>query len=531
MSSGHAGDERPTVRDLILRGEKQAGLALGHEDHLWTRHAYAAGCSQRARWLLEQRPGEAPFHVGLLARNTADHALWLGACAVAGAVAVGLNPTRTPEELARDAAHTAVALVLVDPALAEKATAITGVSVRTLDDPALAEEVRQHRQDAPKVEVGPDDLFMLVFTSGTTSDPKAVKCSHGRFAHSGSMVALMNELGPDDVVLCTMPLFHSNAVIAGWLAGLAAGALVLVRDFSARGFVEDLRTSGVTYANYVGKPLSYVLAVPQAPGDDQVPLRAVFGNEASEDTIQAFAARFDCRVMDAYGSTEGGISLLRTDQTPRGALGVGIGDIRVLAPDGRECPPAMLDVDGNVVNADEAIGELVNVDGTGGFEGYWDNPDADRERIRDGHFHSGDLAWRDADGFFWFAGRTGDWVRVDGENLAVAPIERVLADHPEVRDAIVTAVPDPVGGDQILAWLEVDDPAGMEPGELGAWLAGRADLAARARPMWVRLETALPRTPTNKAKRNELRQLGLAEAQHLLHRPARSDTFTHGTPR
>src|SRR5207302_6203751 len=119
-----------------------------------------------------------------------------------------------------------------------------------------------------------------------------------------------------------MPLFHSNALMAGWGPALAGGAATtLRRKFSASGFLPDVRRHGVTYFNYVGKPLTYILATPERPDDADNPLRRVFGNEGDERDVARFAERFGCPVTDNYGSTEGGAAVTRVPSQPRGALG------------------------------------------------------------------------------------------------------------------------------------------------------------------------------------------------------------------
>ena len=121
----------------------------------------------------------------------------------------------------------------------------------------------------------------------------------------------------------------------------------------------------------------------------------------------------------------------------------------------QETPDAEFGADGRLLNADAATGELVNTSGAGAFAGYYNDPDAEAERMRGGMYWSGDLAYRDADGFVYFAGRTADWLRVDGENLAAAPVERILLRHPDISEAVVYAVPDERVGDQVMAALVV----------------------------------------------------------------------------
>ena len=144
-----------------------------------------------------------------------------------------------------------------------------------------------------------------------------------------------------------MPLFHSNALMAGWGPALVAGsafALPTTGRFSASGFLPDVRAAGATYFNYVGKPLSYIVATPEQPDDADNPLVRAFGNEGSADDVARFAERFGVAVTDSYGSTEGGATVQRTPDTPPGALGRAPEGTVVLDPaTGEECPPARFD--------------------------------------------------------------------------------------------------------------------------------------------------------------------------------------------
>jgi fatty-acyl-CoA synthase len=150
-------------------------------------------------------------------------------------------------------------------------------------------------------------LFLLLFTSGTTGAPKAVICTQGRLASIATNANVMLQLTPDDVAYCAMPMFHSNALMANWAPVLKVGAtLALRRKFSASPFLADVRQVKATFANYVAKPLAYVLATPERPDDADNPLRLVFGNKAGHADVDRFAVRFGCRVIDGYGSTEGG---------------------------------------------------------------------------------------------------------------------------------------------------------------------------------------------------------------------------------
>ena len=196
---------------------------------------------------------------------------------------------------------------------------------------------------------------------------------------------------------------------------------------------------------------------------------------------------------DSYGSTEGGATVQRTPDTPRGALGRAPEDTVVVDPaTGDECAVARFDAEGRLINAEEAIGELVSKTGAAGFEGYWDNDDAERARLRNGWYWTGDLAYRDDQGFFYFAGRSDDWLRVDGENFAAAPVSRILERFPDVVLAVVYAVPDPVTGDQVMAALQLRPGAVFDPDAFATFLAAQPDLGTKWAPRFVRVSERLP---------------------------------------
>jgi fatty-acyl-CoA synthase len=154
---------------------------------------------------------------------------------------------------------------------------------------------------------------------------------------------------------------------------------------------------------------------------------------------------------------------------------------------------------GELLNPAEAVGELVNTAGPGLFAGYYNDAEADASRMRAGMYWSGDLGYADTSGFCWFAGRAGNWLRVDGENLGTAPIERALLRHLAVAEAAVYGVPDAGPGDQVMACIVVRGGASLTPAELGAFLAGQGDLGRKQRPRFVRVARQIPRTPTFKA--------------------------------
>jgi len=518
-----------TIDQLIRDRAGDTRVGLAYSDRTWTHAEVVQAQAERAALLLSlRRPG--PFHVALLMDNVPEYVFWMGGAALAGAVVVGGNPTHRGDELARDLSHTECQLLVTSPSYYplvegyDLGPSLPPERILVVDDPSgdldptgdtaygalLASVAASPLPDQEAVGVTEETLGLLLFTSGTSGAPKACLCSQGRLARIGSIVTQMFEITEDDVCYLAMPLFHSNALMAGWAPALAAGATAALRErFSASQFLVDVRRYGVTYFNYVGKPLSYILATPEHPDDANNTLRRCFGNEAAEADVARFAERFDCTVQDAYGSTEGGAAVQRTPDTPRGALGRAMPGTKIINADtGEECPRAIFDENGRLLNAEVAIGEMVSETGGAGFEGYWRNADAEAARVKNGWYWTGDLAYRDADDFFYFGGRDYDWLRVDGENFASAPVEEILQRHPDVILASVYAVPDTVVGDQVMATLLLHEGRTFDPDGFAEFLAGESDMGTKWAPRYIAVTDELPVTATTKVMKRVLRNEG-----------------------
>ncbi|MBM3671784.1 MAG: AMP-binding protein [Actinobacteria bacterium] len=499
------------IRERADDGDRVA-LRFEDESRSWAELTQA--CATRAGYLLATLDRSAPCHVGVLLDNTPEMVSWLGAAALTGDAIVGINPTRRGAELARDVTHTDCQLIVTETRHRELLDGLdlgpASGRVIDVDTPEYSDLLSTHAHAAmPTGEVDPTGIYLLLFTSGTSGAPKACILSQGRLHRMCSMFAAGQELGPDDVMYCTMPLFHSNAIVTCFVPWLLSGAqLVLRRKFSASGFLPDVRRYGVTYFNYVGKPLSYILATPEQGDDADNTLTRVFGNEAADLDIARFGERFGCVVGDGYGSTEGGANIIRTPDMPKGALGVGPEGMGtcILDPDtGDECPPARFDDAGHLLNPEEAIGEIVSKHGDKIFEGYYKNDEANAQRVHDGWYWTGDLGYRDEEGWFYFAGRDFEWLRVDGENFAAAPVERILARHPDVVLATIYAVPDEVVGDQVMAALELTPGSTFDPAAFDEFLDNQADLGTKWSPRYVRVVATLPITETQKILKRQLR--------------------------
>jgi fatty-acyl-CoA synthase len=497
-----------TAAELFLRHRDRDDTAFHFEDRTISYGELVDGSLRRlALWRKISDPSRPP-HIAVLLDNTAEYVFWLGAAAI-----VGVNSTYRGEELARLIRHTdSQAVVLSDTygGLLEGLD-IDVPSNRVIDvtTDAYGERLATFGDVvAPTGLPGPDDLYLLIFTSGSTSFPKAVRCTQGRFARTGGHVATVTALGDGDAVYSPLPFFHSSSLFTGMASALTAGVPLGTRSrFSASQTLGDIRRIGATVMTYTGKVLNYILAVPPRSDDLDNPLRLAIGNEASFADIRDFSARFGADVRDSYGSTEGVIIVRRDPSMPPGALGTADADIVVLDPEtGEECPPAAFGPDGALLNSEAASGELVNLDPGAGFEGYYRNQEATEERFRGGRYWSGDLAYRDAEGWLYFAGRTNEWLRVDGENFAAGSVETIISRFPKARSIVVYAVPDDPVGDAVMTALEIGDPSTFDINEFDEFLRAQPDLGPKWIPTFVLVSPDLPKLASLKIDKTRLRR-------------------------
>ncbi|HEX9765301.1 MAG TPA: AMP-binding protein [Nitriliruptorales bacterium] len=519
-----AGNAPLVVRDVGAMFRRNAARfrnnpAVLFEDRVWTHGELAAKCASFAGLLRELGPdADGRTHVGMLADNGPGWLLALGGAGIAGATLVGLNTTRTAEGLVRDARHANVSILVHDDRHPDAVEALRGIvpENRIVHADDLEDTIAPHDARAiPDPSV--DETWCLVFTSGSSGDPKAVICSQRRMLTTGERMRIVLDITTNDVGYVSMPLFHSNSLMVGVMPALIAGAAVaLAPRFSASGWLPDVRRYGATWFNYTGKPLAYVLATSEQPDDADNRMRRGFGNEGSATTVEAFQKRFGVELIDAFGPTEGGIAILPDDTTPPGALGRPGEHVKVVAEDGAEMPIG-------------EVGEIVNLAGPGPFEGYWNDPEATERATRFGWYWTGDLGLVDEDGFLWFAGRADDWLRVDGENFAATPIERAVATHPDVVVAAVYAVPDAEAGDQVMAALVLREDAMFDGNAFAMWFDEDSGLAPKHRPRFLRTSTTLPTTGTNKILTRQLRRekfrLDQAGSDAIWHRPDREGPF------
>ncbi|BBZ46518.1 fatty-acid--CoA ligase FadD1 [Mycobacterium parmense] len=524
-----------TLQALLGSRLTDSTIAVKYEERQWSWREYLADAKARAAAFIAAADPQRPLHVGALLGNTPEMLNQMAAAGLGGYVLCGLNTTRRGEALAADVARAHCQFVVTDAEHRPLLDDLDLGATQILDTSSArwAELIDGAGELVPHRQVTAMDAFMMIFTSGTSGNPKAVQVSHMMATFAGMNLVQRFGLTGEDTCYVSMPLFHSNAVVAGWAPAVVSGAAMVPAKFSASSFLEDVRRYGATYMNYVGKPLAYILSTPERDDDADNPLRVAFGNEANDKDIEEFSRRFNVQVEDGFGSTENAIIVVREPGTPKGSIGKGFEGVAIYNSDTvTECEVARFDASGALVNADEAVGELVNTMGSGFFTGYYNDPDANAERMRNGMYWSGDLAYRDAQGWIYLAGRTADWMRVDGENLAAAPIERILLRHKAINRVAVYAVPDGRVGDQVMAAVVLNEGQTLEPGSFEKFLDAQRDLSPKARPRYVRIAAELPSTATHKVLKRQLIAEGTAvgSGETLWERDARGTAYRPAAP-
>ena len=284
-----------------------ANLGLQFEGERWTWAEVENEMEVRGAFL-QDLLGAGPPHVGVLLDNVPEYLFMIGGAALSGCVLVGINPTRRGAELARDIRHTDCQAVVTDAGHAELLEgldlgAATG-RVIVAGSPENQAALRRFRgPGAPVVTAvpSPEDLLLLIFTSGSTGAPKAVRVTQGRAARA----AIPMGFGVDDILYCSMPVFHGNALMSMVFPAFASGAsLVFKRKFSASGFLPDVRSYHCTFTSTIGRALAYILATPPSPHDRDHDLKFVLAPESSTADMRAFKRRFGCLLYTSDAADE-----------------------------------------------------------------------------------------------------------------------------------------------------------------------------------------------------------------------------------
>ena len=488
---------REQIRVRAEHPESADKVFLMHDARRWTYRQFRDESTRMAHFVagrLGASDDKRPPHVAMLLENHLELVSLLGGCGIAGATLFGINTGLRGDILSGVVNHARARLLVVDDKLlpeVERARAelrtVAGENIVTLSElrACLDREVgaADKALPYPDVAVTPQTNLMVIYTSGTTGLPKGINNNHFKLCATGIGVSMNTGMNRDDTGYACMPLFHSNSLFVGLMPCFwVGGSMGLRARFSGSRFVPDCFEYGVSMWNYVGEPVHYVLAaIEKEHGGDlarirrevtESPknrLRFAIGNGASPVDIDRFTDWMGLDDMfELYGSTEAAISTFRRMGDPRGSVGeVTDPAVKILNERGGECPPAELDAEGKITNYDVAVGEICRcAPETGLFQGYFDNPDANTSKYRDGVYHSGDLGHvllRNAKRHLFFDGRTDDWIRKDGENFSALQVARLLGEHDDVPLAAAYGVPCAVSDELVMAALKLREGTDFDP--------------------------------------------------------------------
>lgn len=366
----------------------------------------------------------------------------------------------------------------------------------------LVRELKKRPPLGEAPQVTPQDLSMLVYTSGTTGKPKGVMVTHEMYVAAGQGFAAWLEATSEDLFFTCLPLHHGNAQYYSTMGSLALGAsLILEERFSASRFRDQLRQSGATVVNFIGMMLPVLMKQPRRETGAPRGPRVFYGSPAlAPEVLTEFETGFQTKVIIGYGLTEscyGTIERLGERHRPRSS---GL-------PRWHSDPRFKNEV--RIVNEEDIplsaceVGEIV-LRNPALTPGYWRDPEQTAAVFRAGWFHTGDLGWMDADGYLYFVDRKKDVIRRRGENISSLEVEEMVRRESRVLDCAVVGVPSELGEEEIKAYVVLRPGEEMAPEEIVYWCAER--LAYFKVPRYIEFRKELPRTPSLRVRKELLRR-------------------------
>lgn len=375
------------------------------------------------------------------------------------------------------------------------------VSSPALTDRCIANVASFAALDPAAPRALPVDIAVLGYTSGTTGPSKGAMLTHNRIVKTGQQMAIVRNVGADDNLYSCLPLFHGNAKFVTVMPALMAGARTSIgQRFSARQFWAELRSVGATQYNYLGVMISVLLKQEPSPDDCAHAARIGWGAGALKEMVPIFEKRFSTFLLEGYGLTEGGIAMSNTLSERR------------LGSCGKPMPGYEADIVDdwdNPVKPNEQ-GELVLRSRWPHttMAGYYGMPDKSAEIYRNFWLHTGDLATKDEDGFFYFVDRKKDAIRRRGENISSFEVEAAVNTHDAVQESAAFAVKSDIGEDDVMVVVVVKPGAELSAEDLCRHCA--AQMPYFWVPRYLRLTSEpLPRTATNKVEKFRLRDMGV----------------------
>jgi long-chain acyl-CoA synthetase len=461
----------------------------------------AAGCVTSLLSTLGVAPGD---RVGIMLPNVHAFPMAFYGALGAGAVVVPMNPLLKSREVAYYLGDSGAKVLFAWYAAADEAAkgaAAAGARLVTVNEPDMKSLLAGLFALHSMVERDDNDDAVVLYTSGTTGQPKGAQLTHANLARNAELtVSTLLSTGPGDVVMGCLPLFHVFGLTCGLNATVfGGGTLTLLPRFDPGKALHIIERDEVTIFEGVPTMYAAMLNHPAAADTDVSSLRTCVSGGAAMpvEILHGFEKTFGCMILEGYGLSETSpvASFNHPDAERKpGSIGTPVAgvEMRVVGPDSGELPPG-------------EVGEIA-IRGHNVMKGYWGRPEATAEAIPDGWFRTGDLARVDEDGYFFIVDRKKELIIRGGYNVYPREIEEVLYEHPAVAEAAVVGIPDESLGEEVGAAVAVKPGASATPEELKAFVRDR--VAAYKYPRQVWLVDELPKGPTGKILRRAVQRPG-----------------------
>lgn len=492
---------RELLRQRSAATPEKTFLFSENDDRRYTYAEFEAAVFRAAALLASQGIGKGDV-VSLLLPNSVEYLVGYFACWSLGALAGPVNSLLKAEEIAYVMSNSEAKAILVhtdfQPTIESIRSELPSLNaVIPFDDEAEATR-NCGGANSPVIELNRADEAIIIYTSGTTGKPKGCLLTHGNVIANARQISKWLSFTAEDRLLTIMPLFHMNAVSVTTMSALyAGGSTVVSPKFSASRFWQIISDYQITSFGSVATMLSMLLStypdgVPVGLKTDQLRFAMCGSAPVPAETMKRFEETFNCLVIEGYGLSE---STCRStfnppDQRRRaGSCGIPIGnEMRVVDDEDNEVPDGQL---GEIVMRGENI-----------LKGYYKNETATATAFRNGWFHTGDIGYRDADGFYFIVDRKSDMIIRAGENIYPREIDEVLYQHPAVAAAATIGVPDSLYGEEVAAFIVLKDGASCTAADLIDFC--RVHLADFKCPKSIRIVAEIPKGPTGKLLKREL---------------------------
>jgi long-chain acyl-CoA synthetase len=454
--------------------------------------------SARLAALLVENGLEPGDRVGVMLPNVPQFPIAYYGVLRAGGIVVPMNVLLKSREIAYYLEDSGARLLLAWHGFADEARAgAAGAELIVVEQAAFAATLAELEPAEGVADTAADDTAVILYTSGTTGKPKGAELTHHNLSHNAEVSSRTTcEIAAGDVVLGSLPLFHSFGQTVAMNASLRVGAcLTLVPKFDPGEALETMQRDRVTHFYGVPTMFGALLHHPERESFDTSTLRTCITGGASMpvEILRGFEEAFGAIVLEGYGLSE--TSPVASSNHPDrerkpGSIGTPIEGVEM----------RVVDEDDNPVEQGE-VGEIV-IRGENIMKGYWQRPDATEEATRGGWFHSGDMARTDEDGYFYIVDRKKDLIIRGGYNVYPREVEEVLYEHPKIREAAVVGVPHDEWGEEIGAAVVLHDDQELSPEEVSAYVKER--IAAYKYPRLVWFIDELPKGPTGKILKREI---------------------------